>query len=73
MRKIIVAMVFVSLAFASCKKEEVATPASEAGKVMGGEKKDMGGWDVLPSTNADKVMGGEKKDMGGWDLLPEGN
>lgn len=71
MKKIIVAIALVSAVFTSCKKDEVATPASET--VMGGEKKDMGGWDVLPSSSSEQVMGGEKKDMGGWDLLPEGN
>ena len=45
MKKIIVIMALVSVAFASCKKEETATPSVSTEKVMGGEKKDMGGWD----------------------------
>ncbi|MGV3703754.1 MAG: hypothetical protein ACO1NU_00125 [Arcticibacter sp.] len=45
MKKIIVIAALVSVVFASCKKEEIAAPSTQTEKVMGGEKKDMGGWD----------------------------
>jgi len=47
MKKIIVLAALVSVVFASCKKEETATPSTKTEKVMGGEKKDMGGWDGI--------------------------
>lgn len=46
MRKIVAVLALVALTFASCKKEEGATPSTKVEKtVMGGEKKDMSGWD----------------------------
>jgi len=46
MKKIVAVMALVAVMFASCKKEEGATPSAKAEKtVMGGEKRDMSGWD----------------------------
>ncbi|WP_407428778.1 hypothetical protein [Arcticibacter sp.] len=46
MKKIVAILAVVAITFASCKKEEGATPSLKAEKtVMGGEKRDMSGWD----------------------------
>lgn len=45
MKKIIVAIALISSMLTACKKEDTATPTVQTEKVMGGEKKDMGGWD----------------------------
>jgi len=46
MKKILLIVAILTTGFASCKKDEAVKPASASSIIiMGGDKKDLSGWD----------------------------
>jgi hypothetical protein len=66
MKKKLLLAVVIAIAAFSCKKEENPSPIPNQTKLLdGGDKKDVGGWDLSESDSL--IDGGDKKDVGGWD------
>ena len=45
MKKILLVLVVAAIGLVSCQKEEEVKPVQQSQKVMGGDIRDMGGWD----------------------------